>query len=142
MKAERSEGHFNGKFIRTFFESFFERLLYFRAVLYRRAVLFLELCERTPLSLLRQVTRLILLLVPSIFYSHFLALNSLLSVPQRGVSPSRAASEDYSAETKTFRVQTFIVSHNSGLWLSPLIFFTYTADSTNCLPTYRLTRET
>jgi len=39
------------------------------------------------------------------------------------VNPLRVVSEDYSAETKTFH----LVSHNSGLCLSPLMFYVYIA---------------
>lgn len=96
-KARKKVWHFNHSHVlwKLFLSAF-----YTFALCCTTAVLFLESRERTPLFLSCQVTRLILLLVPLIFYPHFLALNFLLSVPQQGLSSSRAVSEDYSAETK------------------------------------------
>lgn len=113
------EGHFN--------HSHFNRSLKaFRAFIFLRCVVsswfycWSPVKEAPPRFLTRQVTRFMLLLIPSIFYPYF--LDFLLSVSQREWT-LRMPYRRITAQKR----RLFVSYHNSGLWLSPLTFFVYTA---------------
>lgn len=128
FRAKSSQKSSGISIIRTFFESFSSAFYIF--ALCRTAAVFLEPRERNSPFFPITPSHSTYASPRPLFYPHFLALNFLLSVPRRGVS--FVACRRITA--KNFR----LISHNSGLWLFPLIL----SFTTNCLFAHRHPRET
>jgi len=105
-----------------FFKSF-SSAFYIFAMLYRRGFIF-QSREKTILFLsLPKLLDLCFFSCPLDILSSFFSIKFPAQRTAMRVSPLRVVSKDYSAETKTFR----LVSHNSGLCLSPLMVYVYIA---------------